>query len=365
MKRLVMTFSLLVLLIPKAWAESPDVEAFPRCIKDLIAGKWDASHDISLNRVFRGDLNRLLVTEQYGMLDSIAAVLRERGTEFTNGDPAIYNFYIALGRVGLNGGVEELENPAGMAAKTILLNNWLQKDRSGTALIVMAEHQSSLAQNARGTGWASSVTAAGWEGLHTHNELCSHYCDEAEAILPNDPHLADLRVSLALNQDTSSGAVLAIADKVHRNYPKYPFADCKAAFYFLPRWQGEPGDLERWANLVASRPDGLGDEAYTRLAFSQAMSHDFGLLKETKLSWERIAHGYELMQKRHPNSQSNKSRWMYFLYMHGDMAGAAALYAHSIDFDRMVWGRRSRFDRCKADLDAWMKLHMKASGGGN
>src|SRR5207249_3136293 len=87
--------------------------------------------------------------------------------------------------------------------------------------------------------------------------------------------------------------------------PTYNEMYKEMAVYLLPRWNGEPGDVERFAaDIVKRLPGDDGLDAYGHIAY---IINQFDCFGESSVFWggfdrERLAKAAEIMVKRYPKA---------------------------------------------------------------
>ncbi len=109
-----------------------------------------------------------------------------------------------------------------------------------------------------------------------------------------------------------------IVTSAKKDFPDYWPVDCARAYSLLPRWYGESGDWEKYAEIASSNAGGAGPETYSRIAIRLMSIHN-DLFRETNVSWPRTKEGLELMMERYPDSKLIQSQ-------------AAKLGAMALDF---------------------------------
>ncbi len=87
----------------------------------------------------------------------------------------------------------------------------------------------------------------------------------------------------------------------HEAEPTFWGVEVARAYSLLPRWYGEEGDWEKFAEQTAARPDGLGDELSARIVSNQAGFYE-NVLRETQASWPKPKAGLDAMRVKYPQS---------------------------------------------------------------
>jgi hypothetical protein len=134
--------------------------------------------------------------------------------------------------------------------------------------------------------------------------------------------------------------------------PKYYGAHLTMAEILLPRWHGEPGELEEFATSAADRLGGAdGDELYFLIACRILRYYGEQLFEATGLDYERIRVGGRSFLERNPEAyQSGLLRWInefcMLAYLAGDFATAHELFGFIGNRARdRLWRDEESFDR--------------------
>jgi tetratricopeptide (TPR) repeat protein len=171
---------------------------------------------------------------------------------------------------------------------------------SAAAPVARASCLTSYAWRARGGGWADSVSADGWRLFHDRLQ-------EAASVLAQSKHknprwyLISQRV--ALGQGWDRDKYDALVGECRKQYPTYYPTIFAKAYFILPKWHGEPGELVKYAGEEARAVTGAdgGDVLYARIAWSLADQNPPTLASQN-MSWPRIKSGLETLKKRFPTS---------------------------------------------------------------
>jgi WD40 repeat protein len=85
--------------------------------------------------------------------------------------------------------------------------------------------------------------------------------------------------------------------------PDYVSTLAEVGRYYLPRWHGEPGELEAWAERAAElTKERWGDAVYTLVVMEATDYHAVTVFKDFKFSWPRVRSGFADLRKRSPDS---------------------------------------------------------------
>ena len=154
----------------------------------------------------------------------------------------------------------------------------------------------------RGTGLARTVTEAQWLLFHDHLERAKELLDQARELPSHDAavyeELIKIGMATGADRDTIDGYVAAARKIDPRHYDVYE----AMAFYLMPRWQGEPGDIGRFAEQMwQESPPEEAPEVYARISAIVQPSEPL-LMISGDFDLEKLRAGAKLLQSRYRKS---------------------------------------------------------------
>ncbi|MES2201776.1 MAG: hypothetical protein V4498_05955, partial [candidate division FCPU426 bacterium] len=173
------------------------------------------------------------------------------------------------------------------------------------------------------------------------------YAEDAERKLKADPEAYYWVAETGWSQGLDRLEFQKLAEKSHAADPAFPYTDALTTIFMAYRGssintQGGGG----WLDKVMARPDGLGAEAYARSCVEIASHSSTAtyFFRDISAEYAKVATGFGMMSKRFPNSQSNYSRWIYFLCARKDWP-AAQKYVQFMKgkCDRRFWRGEKRY----------------------
>jgi WD40 repeat protein len=199
------------------------------------------------------------------------------------------------------------------------LKTWLdRRPESSLAKIVVAQRLINLAWEARGTGYAPSVSEEGWRGFQEN-------LTKAKAVLvplvasPDTPGDAyRLLFTIAKGEGWERSQVDQYVEQMMRHWPAEFGAHEAVAEMLMPRWGGEPGDSEAYARSIADRVGGAAGAAiYARVAVFLATFYrpqEFAAVE--KFDYPRIREGFAEICRQCPDDPepvngAMKMAWVY------------------------------------------------------
>ena len=314
--------------------------------EDAAGPASDPSTDVHALRDFRGTIRAMLKAERIDELDCLADRARASKTKFPGGIWKIKQLYAGLS--------EPVDYPVHATQEDwdLLLQrleHWVTvRPTSITARVALASAYLGYADDARGDGFADTVSESGWKLFGKRNAEARRILDEASD-LPKCPEWYLLMIRVSENQDWGAAEKRALFEEAFKFEPGYFYYARVRASRLLPKWSGEPGDTETFTQEVADRIGGdQGDLLYFEVASADyviSCSPD-----DPHLSWERIERGFEASEKLYGVSMLNLNR-MAFLATHfgkRDPIVADKIMTRIGDqWDEVTWHSRADFDMVK------------------
>jgi uncharacterized protein (TIGR02996 family) len=244
---------------------------------------------------YRKQMAELFYAGEFDALEKEASAARASRELFGNGSWKIVQFYQAFERDD-----KDAQGLWNVTENT--LQSWLKAHPdSMTARLAYANFLTEYAWHARGTGYANTVTDEGWRLMEERLTKAGEVLNGAQELPVKDPFLYLAALQVALGQGLDKPDYDRILDVARASEPTFWGYDTARAYSLLPRWHGEPGDWEAFAEAAAARPDGLGAEVYARIVMRMVSFHK-NVFKESKASWPKTKEGLDILRKKHPES---------------------------------------------------------------
>ena len=239
-----------------------------------------------------------LKAKNYDKLDEIAGQLRLSKKCYANGLWSLCYVYAGL-ELKDTASNEEWEN------QIAALQAWATaKTNSITARVSLARVLTAYAWKARGGGYAGTVTDKGWQLFGERLNQAKGVLDEAKGLKEKCPVFWTTMMKVALGLQLDKSNFNSIFDKAINFAPDYQAFYMQRARYLMPRWNGNQGELESDLEKSADKIGGEdGDMLYARVVWgihNEASSEN--IFKENGFSWERVDHGFKIIEKRFPDS---------------------------------------------------------------
>ncbi|MRR07565.1 MAG: DUF4034 domain-containing protein [Deltaproteobacteria bacterium] len=290
------------------------------------------------------DVQALLYTKRFAELETLAGRLRAAKERFPEGHWKLMYFYWAFKKPLGN-------RPNKWDRHFKVLEQWRQAfPQSVTARIATAEAWLSYGWEARGEGYASSVSDQGWELLK--ERVAKAYALVKDAPVkgePDCPGRYDLLLTIGKVEGWPPERYIGTFQAAVRCEPEYIQFYASTMDYLSPKWQG---DEESWiafieqADTIAGKPESR--ELYARLMVGM-WRDTWTSYDDLRVSWTKMKKGYRDMERRFPGSQYNLNNFAKFACVAGDAEVGRELFQKIGDapyFD--VWDRKGLdFEQCR------------------
>jgi len=300
-------------------------------------------------------VQELLQERQFDQLDQLAAAERSSKARFPGGGWKLRTLYIGLA-----------EFPAGVKAtdqewtsRTETLKLWIQqKPNSITPRVALAEAYIAYAWQARGNGYADKVTENGWKSFDEGIKLAKTTLEEAASLKEKCPQWFNAMQSVALAQGWSKVQASKLLEQAIAFEPSYYYYYNQFANYLLPKWYGEEGETEQFADAISSRIGGKeGSIIYFEIA-ARIGCHCSNEDLLPKMSWEKMQQGYAALEKEYGTSSHTLNLFAYMAVKMMDAQVAQQTFAQIGDnWEKETWRSRSYFEQSKA----WASQAVKSS----
>jgi hypothetical protein len=334
-----------VLVLPFASAASSGQSASPAIAQTIPSHPASAVASETAERTLRVQWRRLFDNKSWTKLDSIASRLRSQRLRFQGGGWQLHVLYTIVSAPG-----SKAATNTEWGAKIAALKEWMRHDPSSpTPRIALADAYEHFAWKARGSGFADTVTPEGWNLFGERIQKAREVLEQAEKISRGDPEWYDAMLVVAFNQDWSPAQVDALADEALSREPGYFYIARELADDLLPKWDGAPGDTERFAGKVADRIGGAeGDATYFFIAEQIQVVEDCEDCSGSHargLSWTRIRRGYAAVERLYGTNNFERNAIAYLALRANDFQTAQQAFERvGNNWDKDVWASKAQFD---------------------
>jgi hypothetical protein len=229
------------------------------------------------------------------------------------------------------------------------LEKWIAKyPNSLYPRVALGRSLCTYAWEARGDRAADSVTQEGWKLFRERLRKADQVLAEAEKIDSSEVVLYHVWATVGLGLHWP-------LEKYEENFLRGIKADPNflpiyyaKVVYLLPRWHGEPGDIERFAEKVADQRGGDdGDMLYMflarRLAEADGKEKFFDY---SEFSWPRMKRGFEARIKNPRNLNLEVNHYCYFACLKKERETAKRLFKEiGTQWRSEAWGNQGVFEQ--------------------
>ncbi len=285
-----------------------------------------------------------LATKDFNKLEELANQYRSSKSCYPNGFWKLNSFYS-----GLFLAKSDAEWNASLAA----LRDWVQtKPDSITARVALADALVTYGWRARGSGLADTVTENGWKLFRERLAEAVRVLRQADALNQKCPHSWGVLMKAAQGLGAKKSEYEAVFQKAIAFEPDCMDYYLNKANYLLPQWHGQKGDLAEFMQKSADKFSGEeGDVFYARLAW-HAQSSGGNIFVEEGISWERTERGFQVIDKRFPDSLFVQNGRAYIAVMGCEKTLAPRQLVEALHgkIDTTAWSSKENFIRLTKPL---------------
>lgn len=326
-------------------AESATNGAGLNVVPDLHA---DASKDLNAYANYSAQIRVYLDQENFDQIDAIADEVRSQKSRFAGGAWKLQKLYCGL-REPAN---SRQASDAVWQVQIGRLKKWVErKPKSITARVGLAAAYVEYAWHGRGRGFAGTVSEEGWKLLATRMATGKEILDQAKKMTDKCPHWYEVMLTIGMGQSWEMDEYNKVFEEAIAFEPAYHYFYGDKAEYLLPRWHGEPGDWERFADEMSKRLGGkLGSIIYYQIAMDVVDCYkDREFVTETKVSWPRIKQGFADLEERDGASARAMNLLCRLAGQAEDKPFTQELLKRIGDnWDPETWGTKEYFEHYKA-----------------
>ena len=287
---------------------------------------------------------QLLRDRKFPELEALAEDYRSNKTRLPSGFWKLANFYAGLESPGQGA------SGANWESHLRLLEEWQSSSpQSPTPLTGLAAAYVAYAWQGRGTGYARDVSEDGWRLFRERLGKAEEMIQKARTNSLYDPNLAVSELTVAKGLNWSTEKYERTFNEAVSKEPCYPYYYLARAGYLLPRWYGEPGDVERFASQAIKLNEACeGKGIYSRIAvyLLSYKGRDEWFFDVYKLSWPKVQEGFRDLEQRYPHSDWNLNEYCLLACHAKDSKTADELFKRIGDhWDTSVWQTEATFHK--------------------
>lgn len=294
--------------------------------------------------VVRSKVARLLRAKQFDELEKLAARARDAKKYDADAEPLLKTFYDGLDLDG--------ETDAEWADDLKLFEAWLAaKPNSIAAHYALVRYWTSFAWYQRGKFRLAGqvIPPEGYREFNDHIFTARKWLTKASKLRERDSHFFFYAVESAVLRQEKPEAVDEALTELLKFDPDYLPPLAEATRYYLPRWFGAAGDMEKLAAKYATlTKEPHGDSVYALVAMRGADFDGVEVLKQHGFDWPRVKQGFADLRKRFPKSVKHDAWNVKFAFFMEDRAETQAAFARLDTFSK----REFTYDR---EMETWRR----------
>jgi len=220
--------------------------------------------------------------------------------------------------------------------------------KSPFARINLALVVKSHAWSFRGSEYAEKVPQTAWKPFFKELARARRILDEAKSIADVDPAWYALAIEIAKADGRKRSEVDALFNEAMAREPDYYPVYFAMLDYLLPKWNGDPHQIEIFANQAVARTRSVeGNSMYARIYWGasegQFQNH---LFMSSFARWKQVDAGFKDILARYPD-QWNLNHYAKFACLAGDMKRTRELIAKIDQPIDEAWEPEGLFERCR------------------
>lgn len=182
---------------------------------------------------------------------------------------------------------------------------WQKKyPESEAARLLEAVYWRSYAWNARGSGYANSVSKEGWQLFH---QRISNAQIKLASVSSNCPAKYPVMIDNLIDASASEPDLRTVYNEAIKRFPEYHSIYFAMSRHYLPEWGGSISAYEKFANEAASTTRSFeGSAMYARLYWLADHPGDIPFTNTGKPpSWPKLKQALDDLTTKYPDSQHN------------------------------------------------------------
>jgi len=299
---------------------------------------------------FKSEVYNDLHSKEFLKLEQLAETLREEQSFFSTSIPKLQVFY-----EGIQGDLENEMDKVILErmAYIRLLDEWNETiQNSATAKIALADAYVDLAWDYRSSGLRDSITTHGGNKFKSLLAEAWKYLDLAEELNNNDPQLYTVRVWAGMGLNVHKVFQYEAVRHTLLVFPGYRATHKAMQAELLPRWGGDEGEVERFAEwLAAMTEEEYGDQMYALIARSVLSFVGEKTFDRFQFDLSRVREGFKQLYAQFPDLEIDLHYYAWLMVQANDEALAEELF-RKIQFSKeyfikRFWGDQRNFDYWK------------------
>jgi Domain of unknown function (DUF4034) len=290
---------------------------------------------------YEREIRQRLAASDFAWIDQEAAKVRLSKERLTGGYWKLRTLYGALehpNELSSDGAWEDLINK---------LSDWSnQRPQSVTAKVALGAAWQEYAWNARGNGYADTVSQAAWQTFFQRLERSATVLKEAAALNERCPYWYVIAIWVGMGQQWERKDLDRIFDAGVALEPAFYYLYQAKASYLLPQWGGAQGEWEQFADDSALKLGGHQGDIVFFAIYSQVLSlNGMTFMNSHQQAIPKLIAGFRSIDKLYGSAPHRLNEACFFAFLGHDVATTNELFARiGDDYDESVWRSKQTFD---------------------
>ena len=227
------------------------------------------------------------------------------------------------------------------------LTAWVNaKPKSITARVALATAWKGYAWKARGNDYADKVEEAAWEVFRKRLEKSQDLLSEAAQLNAQCPYWFVTALWVGIGQQWDRASLDKLFDAGVKLEPTFYYIYQAKAVYLLPRWGGQEGEWERFADETALKLGGHQGDIVFFTIYSQMLSmHDVTFMNTHHAAVPRLIAGFRSIEKLYGASEHRLNEACFFASSGNDLQATAEFFNRIGDnFDPTIGRWKQSFE---------------------
>lgn len=233
------------------------------------------------------------------------------------------------------------------------LDRWVKQDsQSITARVGLARAWEAYAWKVRGRGYSNTVSDAGMNAFNHRLASAAKILREASSLEERCPEWYLTALWVAIGQSWDRSAFDRMFEAAVALEPNYYYLYQAKATYLLPRWYGEAGETERFAEESALKVGGHQGDIIFFAIYSQLLSlNDLTFMNTHQQAAARILDGFQSIEKLYGSAPHRLNEACLVAMFSGNKQKAAELFNRiGDDYDPEVWHSKQNYDMFRESM---------------
>lgn len=296
--------------------------------------------------VFDPHMKSLLLQEKFADLESIAAKARSEKTRHTGGFWVIDDFYEAV-----SSPLTPYPTATEWNDHIALVNKWVVAyPESVTARIALANAYYNRGWAARGQGYANTVKDSAWDTFGENINRSKLTLLEAAKLKDKDLIWYEAMQRIARSEGWDKAQARELFEQGSAFAPDYYLYYREYAMFLLPKWYGEEGETQAFADESQKRlTEPMASMVYFEIASVVSCQCDRERDSLSGTSWPKIREGYSNIVHLYGASNLKMNRFAYMSYVANDKSSARDVFSQIGDeWNHNVWSNQLNFENARA-----------------